>query len=107
MKRNFALSRLLPFVYLLSVLAAFAISTTVEAVPVRLRANINPTCTGTQTTKFADIHADGNIAVMGSYSCRGVFILNISNPDAPVLASWYNPGANLQFLEAIVIGNRC
>jgi len=72
----------------------------------RLRANINPTCSGTQTTKFADIYADGNIAVMGSYSCRGVFIFNISNPDAPTLASWYNPGANLQFLEAIVIGNR-
>lgn len=74
----------------------------------RLRANINPTCTSSQgaNLKFADIYADGNIAVMGSYGCKGVFIFNISNPDAPTLASWYNPGANLQFLEAIVIGNR-
>jgi Uncharacterized conserved protein len=72
----------------------------------RLRANINPTCATSGSLKFSDIYADGNIAVMGSYNCRGVFIFNISNPDAPVLASWYNPGANLQFLEAIVIGNR-
>lgn len=77
-----------------------------EAQNVRLRSSINPTCATTGSLKFADIYADGNIAVMGSYNCRGVFIFNISNPDAPVLASWYNPGANLQFLEAIVIGNR-
>jgi hypothetical protein len=73
---------------------------------VKLRGQLNPTCSGTQTTKFADIYADGNIAVMGSYSCRGVFIMDVSNPEAPVLRSHYNPGANLQFLEAIVIGNR-
>jgi hypothetical protein len=35
-----------------------------------------------------------------------VFIFDVSNPDAPVLSSWYNPAPNLQFLEAIVIGNR-
>lgn len=108
MNRNFAYSRLLPIVYLLSILAVFAVDTSVEAVPVRLRANINPTCTSSQgaTLKFADIYADGNIAVMGSYGCKGVFIFDVSNPDAPVLSSWYNPGANIQFLEAIVIGNR-
>lgn len=73
---------------------------------VRLRSNLNPACTGSTTLKFSDIYADGNIAVMGSYNCRGVFIMNVSNPDAPTLYSHYNPGANLQFLEAIVIGNR-
>lgn len=72
----------------------------------RLRANVNPGCASTSNLKYSDIYADGNIAVMGSFSCRGVFIFDISNPDAPVLSSWYNPGANLQFLEAIVIGNR-
>jgi hypothetical protein len=72
----------------------------------RLRSNINPGCATTSALKYADIHADGNLAVMGSYNCRGVFIFDISNPDAPVLRSWYNPGANIQFLEAIVIGNR-
>ncbi len=75
---------------------------------VRLRAQITPTCTSNinEKAKFSDIYADGNIAVQGSYNCRGAFIYDISNPDAPVLASWYNPGANQQFLEAIVIGNR-
>jgi len=76
------------------------------AAPVRLRSNFNLNCTGSTTLKFADIYADGNIAVMGSYNCRGVFIVNVSNPDAPTLYNHYNPGANLQFLEAIVIGNR-
>ena len=73
---------------------------------IRLRGKVTPTCATASSLKFADIYADGNIAVMGSYSCRGVFIFDVSNPDAPVQTAWYNPGANLQFLEAIVIGNR-
>lgn len=76
---------------------------------VRLRAQITPQCSvvsGNASWKFSDIYADGNIAVQGSYNCRGAFIYDITNPDAPVLASWYNPGNNQEFLEAIVIGNR-
>jgi len=107
MIRNIFRSRqalLLSFVSLATVLA---LSVAVSAQRVKLRSQINPTCAATnQLLKFADIYADGNIAVMGSFGCRGVFIFNVSNPDAPVLSSWYNPGANLQFLEAIVIGNR-
>jgi hypothetical protein len=75
----------------------------------RLRSQSTPACTavtGNATWKFSDIYADGNIAVVGSYNCRGVFIYDVSNPDAPVLSSWYNPSPNQQFLEAIVIGNR-
>lgn len=78
---------------------------------VRLRSQITPPCTAiagasNPNWKFADLFGDGNIAVQGSYYCRGAFIYDISNPDAPVLASWYNPGNNQQFLEAIVVGNR-
>ena len=77
---------------------------------VRLRSHINPDCVrpgGTPTElKFSDIYADGNIAVQGTYSCRGVFIYDLTNPDSPVIASRYNPGDSVQFLEAIVIGNR-
>jgi hypothetical protein len=97
--------------------AAFILSVLVfafdsPAQKVRLRAQITPTCATASALKFADIYADGNIAVMGSYNCRGAFIFNVSNPDAPVLANWYNPvrpgtvSTNEQFLEAIVIGNR-
>ena len=87
-------------------LSTLALTGVVSAQKVRLRAQITPACATSLNSKFADIYADGNIAVMGSYSCRGAFIFNVSNPDAPVLASWYNPGANQQFLEAIVVGNR-
>ncbi|MDM7923137.1 MAG: hypothetical protein QUS14_12625 [Pyrinomonadaceae bacterium] len=73
---------------------------------VRLRSQIAPTCATSSSLKFADIFAEGNIAVMGSYNCRGAFIFDISNPDSPQLASWYNPGANQQFLEAIVLNGR-
>src|SRR5829696_9856493 len=78
----------------------------VSAQKVRLRSQITPNCGVTSNLKFADIFGDGNIAVQGSYNCRGVFIYDVSNPDAPTLSSWYNPGNNQQFLEAIVIGNR-
>jgi len=88
------------------ILLFLGLSETASAQKVRLRSQITPTCGTSSALKFADIYADGNIAVMGSYNCRGAFIFNISNPDAPTLASWYNPGANQQFLEAIVIGNR-
>ena len=77
-----------------------------SAQQVRLRGQINPGCATTSSSKYADIFADGNIAVQGSYNCRGAFIYDISNPENPVLRAWYNPGANQQFLEAIVVGNR-
>lgn len=74
----------------------------------RLRSQSTPACTSSQgaNLKYADIFGEGNIAVMGSYGCRGAFIYDITNPDAPVLASWYNPGNNQQFLEAIVVNGR-
>lgn len=79
-----------------------------KALPVRLRGELAPPCTSTSGAnfKYADLFGDGNIAVQGSYGCKGAFIYNISDPDHPVLYSWYNPGNNQQFLEAIVIGNR-
>lgn len=77
-----------------------------QAQKVKIRAQIDPDCASISTAKFADIYADGNIAVQGSFGCRGAFIYDISNPDAPVLAAHYNPAPNQQFLEAIVVGNR-
>lgn len=78
----------------------------VDAQKVRLRSKITPNCGVSSQLKFADIWADGNLAVMGSYNCRGAFIIDVSNPDLPTLAHWYNPSPNQSFLEAIVIGNR-
>jgi hypothetical protein len=90
-------------------IVAIAAATNAAGQQVRIRSQFTPACTavtGTPTWKFSDMYADGNIAVLGSYNCRGVFIFNVSNPDAPVLSNWYNPSPNQQFLEAIVIGNR-
>lgn len=93
--------------FIAALAAAFLVSGPAIAQKVRLRAQITPTCNSSGSAlKFADIFAEGNIAVQGSYLCRGAFIYNISNPDSPFLASWYNPGNNQQFLEAIVVGNR-
>ena len=95
---------------ILILLGVFAFLTTVNspvaAQNIRLRANLDPFPNNTVSTKYADITADGNLAVMGSYSTRGAYIFDISNPDAPVLKAWYNPGNNLQFLEAVIVGNR-
>lgn len=87
-------------------MCAFSFSISAQGTGVKLRGQINPTCAVSGTTKFADIYASGNIAVQGSYSCRGAFIYDLSNPSVPTLSSWYNPTPNQQFLEAIVIGNR-
>ena len=92
-------------VYILAILI-FGARAEIYAQKVRLRSQITPECGVNSNSKYADIHADGNIAVQGSFNCRGAFIYDISNPDAPVLSAWYNPGGNQQFIEAIVVGNR-
>lgn len=94
------------FAFVFSICVLSLAATLAVPAQVKIRSQITPTCATSSTSKFSDIYADGNIAVMGSYNCRGVFIFNVSNPDAPVLSNWYNPAPNQQFLEAIVIGNR-
>ena len=93
--------------FALTGLFALVLAVGTSAQKVRLRSLVTPPCdSGGSNLRFADLYGDGNIAVQGSYACRGAFIYDISNPDAPVLASWYNPGNNQNFLEAIVVGNR-
>jgi len=86
------------------------LSITVRGQKVRLRSRIDPKCavnpTGNPNWKYADIYADGNIAVQGSYNCHGAFIYDLSNPDAAALASTYDPVPTQSFIEATVIGNR-
>lgn len=101
------MDQLKKFVLVLGVfLSVVIVANDVAAQKVRLRSKITPTCGTTSSLKFSDIYADGNIAVVGSYQCDGVFIFDVSNPDAPVLSSWYNPQPGRQFLEAIVLGDR-
>ncbi|MFZ1699627.1 MAG: FG-GAP-like repeat-containing protein [Pyrinomonadaceae bacterium] len=86
-----------------------SVCATVSAQKVRLRSQITPDCTvasGNSGLKFADIFAEGNVAVQGTYNCRGVFIYDLTDPDNPVLASTYDPAPHQAFLEAIVVGKR-
>ena len=78
----------------------------VSAQRVRLRSQITPNCGVNSIAKYADLYGEGNVAVLGSYECRGAFIFDITNPDAPVLANWYNPQSNQRFLEAVILNRR-
>ena len=97
------------FLSAIGVCVALVGSSTVHAQKVRLRSEITPVCSQVRANtgwKFADLYGGGNLAVLGTYGCNGVFIFDVANPDAPVLKKWYNPAPEQQFLEAIVIGNR-
>ncbi|MDI1240829.1 MAG: hypothetical protein PSX80_02770, partial [bacterium] len=62
-----------PAILLLFLTLIACIHLSVFAQKVRLRAQLTPDCTvvsGNPEWKFADIWADGNLAVMGSYNCR-------------------------------------
>ncbi len=95
---------------LLTGMAAIAVS----AQHVRLRSQIAPPCTSNQgaSLKYADLFAEGDVAVQGSYGCRGAFIYDISDPDSPVLANYYDPvrpgtgSTKEQFLEAVILNGR-
>jgi len=91
-------------------LFTIALSVSVSGQQVRLRSQLTPSCPEARNlvngvAKFADVYASGNIAVQGGFECNGAFIYDMTNPDAPVLAAWYNAGNSGAFIEAIVIGN--
>lgn len=90
------------------ILFACIFSTQASAVDrVKYRGELTPTCSSdSESLKFADLWAEGTTAVQGSYQCRGVFIYNITDPEHPTLYSRYNPGNNIQFLEAIIVNGR-
>lgn len=96
------------FKLLLLALLVITISTISYGQKLRLRSQVAPNCTSSAgaSLRYSDIFGEGNTAVIGSYGCRGAFIYDITNPDAPILASWYNPGNNQQFLEAIIVNGR-
>jgi hypothetical protein len=82
---------------------------TVYAQKLRLRSHVDPACvaaSGNPSWKYADIYADGKIAVQGGYNCSGAFIYDLSDPQNPVLASAYDPVPHQAFIEAVVVGNR-
>lgn len=97
---GFITPRKLTFGLLFFVILSFSV--TIRAQNITLRGNANPSTITSSAWKYSDLYGDGNIAVLGSYNDRGVFIFDITDPDHPVLASRYNPGNNQQMLEALV-----
>jgi hypothetical protein len=89
-------------IFALFVMLMLCVST--QAQTVTLRSKISPLA-GTGTTKYSDLYGEGNVAVLGTYSGRGVYIFDITNPDSPVMANWYNPSPQQQFLEAVVVNH--
>ena len=86
LKFNFGPHNIFTTACIVFMMCAFSFSAApVGAQSVRLRGKVNPACAVSNTTKFADIFADGNIAVQGSYSCRGAFIYNVSDPKITLL----------------------
>jgi hypothetical protein len=72
-----------------------------QGVHTTLRSHMNP-YGGYE--KYAGVWGDGHYAYIGSERMNGVLIYDISDPNAPVLASYYNP-ANSQDIEDIKVAN--
>jgi hypothetical protein len=85
----------------MSLFAVLVMCFAAQAQTITLRGRVSPS-TIANTWRYSDLYAEGNIAVLGTYNARGAYIFDISNPDNPVLASWYNPTPAQQMLEAVV-----
>ena len=88
----------------IALLAVLLLCLSARAQNITLRGRSNPSAV-VSNLKYADLYGEGNIAVLGTYNARGAYIFDISNPDNPVLASWYNPQPAQQMLEALVRNN--
>jgi hypothetical protein len=89
----------LVLVFLLQLaLASFAVA---QGVHVTLRSNPDPY---PAYQSYAGVWGDGNYAYIGSERRTGVLIYDITNPDVPALAAYYNPPNSLD-VEDIKVAN--
>ncbi len=97
--------------FAVSALVVFVGIAVISGQSIRLRSQTAPPCSSNQgdALRYADLFGENNIAVQGSYGCRGAFIYDISDPEAPVLANYYDPirpgtsATHEQFLEAVIL----
>jgi hypothetical protein len=92
------IARHLSTVFLLFFLAT---SARAQGIHTTLRSQTNPY--GAYQS-YASVWGDGHYAYIGSERRNGVLIYDISNPDAPVLASYYAPSNSLD-MEDVKVAN--
>jgi hypothetical protein len=90
--------------YIVVLLLVFSLHLPAQAQNIRLRSQMDPSSV-VSNWQYADLYGEGNVAVLGTYDARGAYIFDISDPDKPALASWYNPSPAQQMLEALVRNN--
>jgi len=83
------------------IIFSLAILAPAQGIHTTLRAQANPY--GFYQS-YASVWGDGNYAYVGSERRNGVLIFDISNPNAPVLASYYAPSNSLD-MEDVKVSN--
>lgn len=81
-------------------LSAVAHSTVQAQITLKLLGQLDPF---SGDNRYADVWGEGNYAYLGSYSGNGVMIIDISNPNAPLLVGHYNPSEGGRFQDVIVV----
>jgi hypothetical protein len=92
---------LLKSVLLLLIAAHLVVYAQAQGIHTTLRSQTNPY--GAYQS-YAGVWGDGNYAYIASERRNGVLIYDISNPDAPVLASYYAPSNSLD-MEDVKVAN--
>ncbi len=87
--------------FLLVLLLTLASSSWAQGIHVTLRSNPDPY---PAYQSYAGVWGDGNYAYVGSERRNGVLIYDITNPDAPVLASYYGATGPID-MEDIKVAN--
>src|SRR5438552_2341350 len=85
----------------LTFIVIFAAAAGAQGIHTTLRAQANPYGA---FESYASIWGDGHYAYIGSERRNGVLIYDVSNPDAPVLASYYAPANSLD-MEDVKVAN--
>ncbi|SRR5581483_6856682 len=94
-------STLAPRILLLALVSLFATEAFSQGVHITLRANPTPKA----YDAYSDVVADGNYAYLATDRSYGVFIYDISNPDAPTLAARYGVSGSAKKMEGIQVKN--
>ena len=84
-----------PWGIVLILLCGYAAIASAQGVHVTLRSNPSPRA----ANAYADVVASGNYAYLSTAGGTGVYIYDVSNPDAPTLVSHYPGGSKMEGIQ--------